>query len=219
MRGTHVLKTYSKQQRTVALSSAEAELHGMVAASAEALGLIALMGDMGIAAEGEIYGDSTAALGISNRNGMGKLRHIRVQALWIQEARAEGRLQYRKVLGSRNPADGLTKYMTSVLLDQHLTTVGLESRGGRAESAPGLDEIQPLTIREKCKNVRFHGGIAVREIPSSGRCRPTSEARRTTWRKQSVIPEYVRTEDGITLKRLDKKTSEGEIGGERSRRR
>ena len=42
--GNHVLKSYSKQQRTVALSSAEAELHALVAASAETLGIIALLG-------------------------------------------------------------------------------------------------------------------------------------------------------------------------------
>ena len=121
--GSHVLKTYSKQQKTVALSSAEAELHAMVAASAETLGVLALMADMGSKVEGEVFADSTAALGIAQRTGMGKLRHVRTQALWVQEVRAEGRLGYKKVLGSRNPADALTKYMASPLMDQHVATV------------------------------------------------------------------------------------------------
>ena len=179
MRGTHVIKSYSKQQRTIALSSAEAELHAMVAASAEALGLLLLMRDMGIEAEGEIYGDSTAALGIAQRNGMGKLRHIRVQALWIQEARSEGRLKYRKVLGSRNPADGLTKYMTSVLLDQHVKTIGLDWRDGRAETAPGLCEIQPFDLGILRKEVKFSGAIKVIEIAAEGKMRPTRSATKT----------------------------------------
>ena len=38
MIGDHVIKTYSRQQRVIALSSAEAELYAMVAASAEGLG-------------------------------------------------------------------------------------------------------------------------------------------------------------------------------------
>ena len=41
--GGHTVKSYSRQQRTVALSSAEAELHGMVAASAESIGIIGLL--------------------------------------------------------------------------------------------------------------------------------------------------------------------------------
>ena len=41
MFGGHLIKTYSRQQRTIALSSAEAELYALVAASAEALGMAA----------------------------------------------------------------------------------------------------------------------------------------------------------------------------------
>jgi hypothetical protein len=204
MRGTHVIKSYSKQQRTIALSSAEAELHAMVAASAEALGLLLLMRDMGIEAEGEIYGDSTAALGIAQRNGMGKLRHIRVQALWIQEARAEGRLQYRKVLGSRNPADGLTKYMTSVLLDQHVKTIGLDWRDGRAKSAPGLCEISPFDLGRLNKKVRFSGAAQIYEVEAIGKMRPTRGAKKTM--KKLHVQDHG-AEDVITV------MAEGELEG------
>ena len=89
--GSYVLKTYSRQQKTVALSSAEAELHAMVAASAEALGIVSPMKDIGVDAVGEVYADSSAALGIAQRQGMGKVRNIRPQALWVQEVRATGR--------------------------------------------------------------------------------------------------------------------------------
>ena len=67
--GIHIIKTYSRQQKTVALSSAEAELHAMVAASAEALGIIGLCQDLGMRMSGEVLADSSAALGISNRSG------------------------------------------------------------------------------------------------------------------------------------------------------
>ena len=111
MVGSHVIKTYSKQQRTIALSSAEAELHAMVAASAECLGIMALLKDMGRVMAGDIYSDLSAALGIAQRQGIGKLRHVRTQALWVQEVRSEGRLGYHKVLGSRNPSDAMTKHL------------------------------------------------------------------------------------------------------------
>ena len=52
--GSHVIKTYSRQQKTIALSSAEAELHAMVANSAEVLGIIGLCRDLGMKLTGEI---------------------------------------------------------------------------------------------------------------------------------------------------------------------
>ena len=46
--GEHVVKTYSRQQKIVALSSAEAELYAMVAASANALVVQAYTRDLGL---------------------------------------------------------------------------------------------------------------------------------------------------------------------------
>ena len=63
--GSHVIKSYSRQQKVIALSSAEAELYAMVAASAETLAIIAYATDLGISLGGEVYADSSAALGIS----------------------------------------------------------------------------------------------------------------------------------------------------------
>ena len=83
----------------------------MVAASAETLALIAYAVDLGIALEGEVYTDSSAALGISQRAGIGKVRHLRTQGLWVQECRVTGRLVYHKFLGSKNPSDVLTKHV------------------------------------------------------------------------------------------------------------
>ena len=179
--GSHVLKTDSRQQKTVALSSAEAELHAMVAASAEALGIVALMKDMGVDAIGEVYADSSAALGIAQRQGMGKVRHIRTQALWVQEVRATGRLSYKKVLGTRNPSDILTKHVASTLLEQHLLTVGAEFRGGRADSAPTLDEIQPYDESAASRVVRFSPVVSVKMIPAVGKGRPTKTMMKLRW--------------------------------------
>ena len=137
--GSHVIKTYSRQQKTVALSSAEAELYAMVAASAESLAVVAYSRDLGTKLEAELYTDSSAALGISQRAGIGKVRHLRTQGLWVQEARVTGRLQYKKILGSKNPADVLTKHVPRELLDKHLETIGVSIVEGRAETAPGLN--------------------------------------------------------------------------------
>ena len=82
--GDHVIKTYSRQQRVIALSSAEAELYAIVAASAESLGCIAPARDLGVQMEGEVHTDASAALGISQRAGLGKVRHLRTQGLCVQ---------------------------------------------------------------------------------------------------------------------------------------
>ena len=142
--GEHVIKSYSRQQKIVALSSAEAELYAMVAASAETLGIIAYAKDLGLVMGGEVYGDSTAALGIAQRVGIGKVRHLRTQGLWVQETRLTGRLAYRKVLGSKNPADVLTKHVPGELLQRHLVTLGVITPGGRAELAPELSSVESL---------------------------------------------------------------------------
>ena len=79
--GEHVLKAYCRQQKVVALSSAEAELYAMVAASAETLAMVAYAKDLGLSLECELFCDSSAALGIAQRAGIGKVCHLRTQGL------------------------------------------------------------------------------------------------------------------------------------------
>ena len=90
MIGAHTIKSYSRQQKVVALSSAEAELYAMVAVSAESFAVIGYAQDLGMTLEGEVYTDSSAALGITHRAGIGKVRHLRTQGLWVQEVHVSG---------------------------------------------------------------------------------------------------------------------------------
>ena len=39
-----------------------------------------------------VYADSSAALAVADRKGSGKLRHINLRVLWLQEKEARGRL-------------------------------------------------------------------------------------------------------------------------------
>ena len=48
MLGKHMIKSYSKQQKVLALSSAEADIYGMLAGSAELLGIQSCSRDMGL---------------------------------------------------------------------------------------------------------------------------------------------------------------------------
>ncbi len=49
--------------------------------------------------------DASAALGIVNRQGVGKLRRVKVQYLWVQSKIQEGDLKVNKIDGKVNPAD------------------------------------------------------------------------------------------------------------------
>ena len=71
MLGSHVVRTWSKTQNTIAQSSAESELLAIVRAATEALGMISLAADLGIILTARIHVDASAALGILERRGVG----------------------------------------------------------------------------------------------------------------------------------------------------
>ena len=160
----------------MALSSAEAELYAMVAASTEALAVQAYAKDLGMELGNQLYTDSFAAIGIAKRAGIGKARHLRMQGLWIQEVRATGRISHKKILGEKNPADLLTKHLTADVIKRHQTTITYRTAEGRAEAAPTLDSIEDDGVEARVQRLyekRFHFSetVDVRPIPASGRGR------------------------------------------------
>jgi hypothetical protein len=136
MRGTHLIKHWSSTQKTVTLSSGEAELNGIVKGAAEALGLQSLGRDLGIEIELSLHTDSAAAVGICRRSGIGKVRHLAVGQLWVQEKRKNGAFRLYKIAGVDNPADALTKHLARDVLDKHVASMSLTRLDGRAVSAP-----------------------------------------------------------------------------------
>ena len=138
MHGDHFIKSWSRQQNLVSLSSAEAELYGLVKASSEALGCKSMALDFGHKKGIKLYADASAALGIVHRKGLGKVRHIDTNTLWVQQAACTKRIQYMKVLGTVNPADALTKHLTEILREQHMRRINLSFDSGRAAAAPEL---------------------------------------------------------------------------------
>ena len=107
--GGACLKSWSRTQKTRALSSAEAEYYAIVSGAAEALGFQALAQDLGFDLTIRVHTDSKGARGICCRRGLGKTRHVEVRFLWVQQALKAGRLQIAKILGTQNPVDHLTK--------------------------------------------------------------------------------------------------------------
>ena len=136
--GAHTIKAWSSTQNVIALSSGEAELYALVKGSSQTLGLIAMADDFGVSLGGRVHTDSSAAIGITTRQGLGKVRHIRVQYLWVQETIKEKRLSLEKVPGADNPSDIFTKHLDAATMSRHMTTLGFSDTRGRAHSAPTL---------------------------------------------------------------------------------
>ena len=134
MMGSYFLKGWSRTQNHVTLSSAEAELTALVKCSAELLGIRSAMSDFGVESSGVVYADSSAALAIANRKGAGKLRHINISTLWIQEKQDCHQVELREVLGTINPADLMTKYLTRTVIDTHLQFMSHQRADGRAQA-------------------------------------------------------------------------------------
>ena len=81
------------------LSSGEAEFYGVVRGAGQGLGYQALLKDLGLAMPLRVWTDSSAALGICSRQGLGKLRHLDTHTLRVQQAVRSKRLVLKKVLG------------------------------------------------------------------------------------------------------------------------
>ena len=127
MFGTHTLKTWSKKQQVVALSSCEAELYAGTKCAAEGIGIQSLCRDLGMECKVEVLLDSTAALALGQRQGLGKAKHIQIQDLWLQEGVRERKFGLSKVASERNLADLGTKGLTPEVIARHLRGLGYQT--------------------------------------------------------------------------------------------
>ena len=67
----------------------------------------------------QVLTDSSAAKGIASRRGLGKVRHVEVNQLWVQEKVADGSIELNKVGGEANLADALTKHVGREIIERH----------------------------------------------------------------------------------------------------
>ena len=140
MYGSHLVKHWATTQKTLALSSGEAELQGIVKGASEALGLQSLAEDLGAKIVVHIRTDLSAAIGICNRTGIGKVRHLATGQLWVQDKIRNKVIRLFKHPGTENPGDICTKHVTNETIQKHLPQVQINYQEGRASCAPTLTE-------------------------------------------------------------------------------
>eukprot|EP00969_Alexandrium_andersonii_P087629 3866217-Alexandrium_andersonii.AAC.1 len=96
--------------------------------------------DVGFTAGLRAYADSSAAIGICRRAGVGSVRHVAVGQLWAQERVRPGDFELIKWLGAENSADVLTKAVNGQTIGKHMSSLGVNWEDGRAVTAPLIDE-------------------------------------------------------------------------------
>ena len=84
LHGKHLIKAWTKQQSIVATSTAEAELYAGNRAATESMGVQAFAKDLGRAVTIRLHIDSSAALSIISRTGLGRAKHEIQQASGAQ---------------------------------------------------------------------------------------------------------------------------------------
>ena len=132
-----LLESISKTQTVPALSSGEAELISMNDAGKEAKFLQQMLEDIeGHEVPTILYCDSSAAIGRAKRMGVGKIRHLELRELWIQEQVAQKKLQVEKIQSSDNDADIFTKQIKG----QQLYEMLCERLGERQDDREGDEQ-------------------------------------------------------------------------------
>ena len=90
---------------------------------------------------------------------MGRIRHLDVCDLWVQEKFTTGAASIDKVLGTENPANMLTKHVDRQALIKALGNMGMEAIEGRSNVAPKAMGVQNKLLTRKQRRLiiaEFH---------------------------------------------------------------
>ena len=136
--GRTAVRAWSSNQAVITLSSGEAEYYSALKGASSALGLQAMMRDIGMRVKVVLHTHSSAARGIIHTAVLGKLRHREVGYLWLQAAVAAKRLSVHKMLATENPADLLTKHLSAADMWKHLGALHVSPEEGRSIAAPAI---------------------------------------------------------------------------------
>ena len=117
---------YSRGQTTIAQSSGEAEFYGAASVINEAIGLSGIYAELGIPMTIVLQLDSTAAIGMIQRRGTGRARHMDLRHLFLQERLRDGTIgAIEKIDTSVNLADVGTKHFTTSRLEELKRLLGM----------------------------------------------------------------------------------------------
>ena len=132
------MRGWSKTMPAIALSTGESELGAVARGVAEGMGLRSILEDFGLSVKMLMRSDASAAIGITQL-GLGKVRHLSVADLWIQQRVRKKDLEITKVRGEGNPSDLMTKALDGPRIAKLLSAMGL-ARPSDAQDGPVQDD-------------------------------------------------------------------------------
>ena len=133
MHGEHGVRWYSSTQATPSPSSGESEFNSVVKAVASGMGMQAFALDLGAKMDISVGTDSSAAIGMARRTGLGKTRHVATALLWIQAVIKKGTVKLFKEPGTENVADAGTKYLSGPKMEVIMDKMGFEYKEGASQ--------------------------------------------------------------------------------------
>ena len=120
-----VIHYWSRTQPVIALSTCEAELLAVSAGAVEGRHIQNVLAELSRKATIRIYSDSSSARAVVMRRGPGRLRHMEIRHLWLQDEMRAKRIEIRAVPTADNPADMMTKAPGITSLELQSARVGL----------------------------------------------------------------------------------------------
>lgn len=167
MKGTHCLSHWSRTQQLISLSSAEAELNASIRAGQEGLGIKHFSEEIGNPHRALVLGDSSASHGINMRSGSGRVNHLSIRQLWLQERVQMGHLTVKKIPREENCADAMTHHWVAKDSATHFAkmhsyrsgpkiaerTVGPEGGSKRTAAGKNSDSNVYRTTSVQCMSV------------------------------------------------------------------
>ena len=134
--GRHLIETQVASQSVIALSSGEAEFYAIGRGAASAIMICQFLGQCDIEIEAVIRSDSSAGRAIATRIGSGKLRHLHIRDLWIQERVRARDLRLERVSTEDNTSDLGTKHLDRKRMNKLMSMANLQ--GAELQCAVGV---------------------------------------------------------------------------------
>ena len=108
------------------------------------------MADLNVQCNIKLLTDATTGESIASRRGLGKVRHVDVANLWIQQKVADGVIDIQNIKKFYNPSDMLTKHLPEGTMRHCTDLFGIEFLEGRRPTAPApsLIALQPMPSME-----------------------------------------------------------------------
>ena len=152
--GKHLLDTSCARQSVVALSSGEAEYYALTRGACAGVLLKGVLSELRRKVEMVCLTDSSAAKGITARKGVGKVKHLSLRELWVQDAVQEKRFKVQKESTTSNWSDLGTKILDGSRITELLNLMPLK-RGIIAASLLAVAKCQGETQEDEPDGFAF----------------------------------------------------------------